>query len=47
MTTHPVQNLEIVERSSGFWVTNGLETIEGPFDSPELAQLWISETYSD
>jgi hypothetical protein len=35
-----IQSCEIVERSSGFWVVDGLDA-EGPFKSVKAAQKWI------
>jgi hypothetical protein len=36
-------NIEIVERSSGFWIVNGLELIEGPFFTMNEANRFLKQ----
>jgi hypothetical protein len=37
-----IESIEIVERSSGFWVVDRSGVVEGPFDTLELANTWIT-----
>jgi hypothetical protein len=39
--------LEIVERSSGYWIVNGMGVVDGPFDNLEEAQDMILEIESE
>ena len=36
-----MNELTIVERSSGFWVVDNSGPVEGPFETFEVAQSWI------
>lgn len=41
-----MNKLEIVERSSGYWVVDGMGVVDGPFDDLAEAQDMILEIIS-
>ena len=35
--------MEIIERSSGFWIVDDSGIVEGPFETVEEAALWFEK----
>jgi hypothetical protein len=42
-----LEGLEIVERSSGFWVVDNSGVVDGPFDTVTEAQAWVDDNCTD